>query len=173
MNATIGRPEADELASAFVKDVNLVPGDDILTQLDRQLETTLSFFKDITEERSLYRYAPEKWSIREVLGHVIDAERIMAYRALRFSRGDRTPVPGFEQDDYVKLASSNDRSLQDLTAEFELVRKANLCMFRSLSAEAWQRRGVANENEVSVRALAYIIAGHELHHLEVLRSRYA
>lgn len=172
MNATIGRPEADEHAPDFAKDVILVSGDDILTQLDRQLETTLSFFKNITEERSLYRYAPEKWSIREVLGHVIDAERIMAYRALRFSRGDRTPVPGFEQDDYVKLASANDRSLQDLAAEFELVRKANARMFRGLSAEAWHRKGVASENEVSVRALAYIIAGHELHHLAVLRTRY-
>jgi len=173
MNEIIGRPEADELAPDFVKSVNLVSGNDILTQLDRQLETTLSFLKGITEEHSLYRYAPEKWSIREVLGHLIDAERIMAYRALRFSRGDRTPVPGFEQDDYVKLASSDDRSLQDLTAEFEFVRKANACMFRSLSAEAWQRKGVASGNEVSVRALAYIIAGHELHHLGVLRSCYA
>jgi hypothetical protein len=97
----------------------------------------------------------------------------MAYRALRFSRGDRTPVPGFEQDDYVKLASSNDRSLQDLTAEFALVRKANARMFRGLSAEAWHRKGVASEDEVSVSGLAYIIAGHELHHLGVLRTQYA
>ncbi len=173
MTAAIGRPDAGEYAPDFAEYITLVPGDDILTQLDRQLETTLSFFKNITEERSVYRYAPEKWSIREVLGHLIDAERIMACRALRFARGDRTPVPGFEPDDYVKLASSNDRFLQDLTAEFELVRKANARMFRSLSAAAWHRKGVANENEVSVRALAYIIAAHELHHLDVLGTRYA
>lgn len=172
MTSPIGRPDPGEYAPEFAEYLLLVPGDDILAQLDRQLETTLLFFKNITEERSLYRYAPEKWSIRDVLGHLIDAERIMACRALRFARGDRTPVPGFEQDDYVKLASSDDRSLQDLIAEFELVRKSNGHMFRGLNATAWHRRGVANKHEVSVRALAYIIAAHELHHLGVLKTRY-
>ena len=172
MTAIIGRPDAGEYAPDFAEYIILVPGDDILTQLDRQLETTLSFFKNITEERSLYRYAPEKWSIRDVLGHLIDAERIMACRALRFARGDRTPVPGFEQDDYVRYGPFGHCRLVDLVGEFRSVRQVTWSLFRALDEAAWERRGVANKSEISVRALAYIIAGHELHHRRVLQERY-
>lgn len=172
MDITIGRPEPTEHVPYFGKYISLVSGEDILAQLERQLETTRAFLGTISESASLFRYAPDKWSIREVMGHVIDSERIFAYRALRFSRADLTPVEGFEQDDYVKNASFDDCPLADLARELESVRKANLYFFRGLNKAAWMRKGLANKNEVSVRALAYIIAGHELHHLEVLRTLY-
>lgn len=173
MNTAIGRPEPAEYVSYFDRYIRLVSSGDILTQLERQMETTRVFLGTISEEASRFRYAPDKWSIREVVGHVIDTERIMAYRALRFSRADQTPVEGFEQDDYIKNASFDDCPLADLARELESVRKSNLYFFRGLSDAAWMRKGTANKNEVSVRALAYIIAGHELHHLEVLRTRYS
>jgi len=110
--------------------------------------------------------------MKELVGHVLDSERIFAYRALRFARNDRTPVPGYEQDDYIREASFDDCALGDLAAEFASVRQSSLFLFKHLSEEAWTRRGTANEDEVSVRALAYIIAGHELHHREILRSKY-
>ena len=110
--------------------------------------------------------------MREVVGHLIDAERIFAYRALRFARDDRTELPGFEQEDYAPAAQSDKRSWEDLLAELELVRRGNILMFRGLPHEAWLRRGVASSNEMSVRALAYCIAGHELHHMKVIREKY-
>jgi hypothetical protein len=173
MNIAVGRPEPTEYVPYFDRYISLVSSGDILVQLERQMETTLPFLGTISEAASRFRYAPDKWSIREVVGHVIDTERIMAYRALRFARADQTPVEGFEQDDYVKHASFDDCPLLDLARELQSVRKANLHFFRSLNDAAWLRRGLASKNEVSVRALAYIIAGHELHHLEVLRTLYA
>ena len=118
------------------------------------------------------RYAPGKWSLREVLGHIIDAERIFAYRALRFARNDPTELPGFEQDDLIPAAHFDQRPWADLLAEFELVRRSNLLLFAGFDREAWLRQGVASRNRISVRALAYVIAGHELHHLRVIRTKY-
>ena len=131
-----------------------------------------AFFAGIAPPLATYRYAPGKWSINEVLGHVIDSERIFAVRALRFARADAAPLPGFEQDDYVRSASFDSCSLADLAAELEAVRRSTVFLVRHLSEEAWMRSGIADNAEVSVRALAYIIAGHELHHREILRSRY-
>jgi hypothetical protein len=121
---------------------------------------------------STYRYAPEKWSVNELIGHVIDSERIFAARALRFARNDPTPVPGFEQDDYVRNSNFDAFPLAELASEWNDVRRTTVALFKHLDEAAWMRRGVANNAEVSVRALAYIIAGHELHHREILHARY-
>lgn len=166
------RPAIGEFAPYYGKYIALVAGNDILAALGQQLDATLVVLRGVTEERGNRRYEPGKWSIKEVLGHLIDAERIFAYRALRIARNDKTPLPGFEQDDYVASANFDASALADLTAEFKLVRRSNLAMFGQFSDEAWLRHGTASENPVSVRALAYIIAGHELHHLNLLQSRY-
>ena len=118
------------------------------------------------------RYLPEKWSVKEVLGHIIDTERIMAYRALRIARGDKTPIEGFEQDDYVRNGPFGHCRLSDLVEEFMHVRRATVAMFRNLDEPAITRKGVANKHEVTARALAYIIAGHELHHRRIVEEKY-
>jgi hypothetical protein len=169
---TIGKPDETEYLPYYGKYVALVEGGDILAALSHQLDETLALLRGIPEAQAGFRYAPGKWSIKELVGHVIDGERIFAYRALRFARNDRTPVPGYEQDDYIREAVFDDCALSALAAEFESVRHASLFLFKHLHEEAWTRRGTANESEVSVRALAYIIAGHELHHREILRSKY-
>jgi len=172
MTTLTNRPEATEYAPYYGKYVSLVAGDDILAALSDQLSVTLALLGSVPESQAGFRYAAGKWSMKELLGHVIDGERIFAYRALRFARNDRTPLPGFEQDDYIRNASFDACSLAALAAEFESVRRATLFLFRHLDGEAWMRRGVASESEVSVRALAYMIAGHELHHVGILRDRY-
>ncbi len=173
MSATASNyPDATEYASYYGRYVSLVPAVDILETLTQQLDSTLALLRGIDEAKAGHRYAPDKWSIKELVGHVIDAERIFAYRALRFARNDKTEVPGFEQDDYIRYASFDECQLDELAREFEFVRKANLLMFKHLDDAAWLRRGVASDNEVSVRALAFIIAGHERHHMEILKTRY-
>jgi hypothetical protein len=168
----IGRPDATEYNPYYGKYISLVANSDILALLSQQLDETLALLGSIPESQANFRYAPDKWSIKELVGHVIDAERIFSYRALRFARNDQTPIEGFEQDDYIRNASFDDYTLNDLASEFAHVRRASLSLFKHLDEEAWQRRGTASDNEISVRALAYIIAGHELHHMEILRSRY-
>jgi hypothetical protein len=168
----VGRPEPSEHAAYYARYVGLVEGDDVVRALEDQLPGSLATLRAVSPEQSLARYAPGKWSLREVVGHLIDAERIFAYRALRFARDDRTELPGFEQDDYVAAARSDDRPWPDLLAELELVRRADVLMFRGFDREAWLRRGVASGDEISVRALAYNIAGHELHHMAIVRTRY-
>jgi hypothetical protein len=172
VNSPTDKPEPSEYAPYYARYVALVEGNDVLGALGRQIEDTLATLRGIPPDVSLARYAPGKWSLREVVGHVIDAERIFAYRALRFARDDRTELPGFEQDDYAPAAQSDKRSWEDLLAELELVRRGNILMFRGLPHEAWLRKGVASGNEMSVRALAYNIAGHELHHMKVIREKY-
>lgn len=169
---TSKRPATTEYATYYERYVSLVPEGDILDTLRRQLESTLELLRGIDEEKSDSRYAEGKWSIKELVGHVTDGERIFGYRALRFARGDETPLPGFEQDDYVSNGNFADYSLSELAAEFELVRLANLSLFRHLDEAAWERSGEASENLVSVRALAYLLAGHEAHHMRILRERY-
>ena len=168
----IGKPDETEYLPYYGKYISLVPEGDILALLAQQLGETLATLRSIPEAKALFRYAPDKWSIKELVGHVIDTERIFSYRALRFARNDATPLPGYEQDDYVLNASFNDVPLAELADEFESVRHASLFLFKHMGREAWMRKGLANESAVSVRALAYIIAGHERHHLEILRSRY-
>ncbi len=169
---TISKPDETEYSPYYGEYVLLVPDGDILDEMSKQLEDALILLRSIPESQAGFRYAPDKWSIKEVVGHMIDTERIFSYRALRFSRHDKTPLPGYEQDDYIRNASFDDCALNDLAAEFESVRRSTLFLFKHLTREAWMRRGAANGNEVTVRALAYIIAGHELHHRENLLHKY-
>jgi uncharacterized damage-inducible protein DinB len=154
------------------KYVRLVSGDDILGSLEAQRMQTTTLFSGRSERDGNFRYAPGKWTVKEVVGHVADAERIFAYRALRIARGDQTPLSGFEQDDYVRAGRFNERKLQDLVDEYADVRQATLALFHSLNPEEWLRRGTASNNVVTVLALAYIIAGHELHHRKALDELY-
>jgi hypothetical protein len=166
------RPAPGDYAPYSEQYVLLVTGDDILDTLKSQLKQTATLFSGRSERDGNFRYAPDKWTVKEALGHVADAERIFAYRAMRFARGDQTPLSGFEQDDYVRGARFGARKLSDVVEEYADVRQASLALFRSLDEEAWQRRGVANNNPVTVLALAYLIAGHELHHRKILEERY-
>lgn len=166
------KPEPSEYLPYYGAYIALVPEGDVLSTLASQMNETQALIRGLPSGVATYRYAPGKWSVNEVLGHVLDSERIFAERALRFARNDSTPLPGFEQDDYVRNASFEAYALADLATEFESVRRSTVSLFQHLDEAAWMRRGIANGAEVSVRALAYIIAGHELHHREILRSRY-
>ena len=168
----IPRPDASEHLPYYAKYVDLVPDGDLVQTLRAQLDETLALVRGLPEEQGGHRYAPGKWSIREVLGHVIDAERIFAYRALRIARGDQTPMEGFDENAYAAASGADARTLADLADELEHVRLGNIVFFRSLSDDVLARRGTANGAEVSVRALAWILAGHELHHRALLRERY-
>ncbi|HVG32423.1 MAG TPA: DinB family protein [Pyrinomonadaceae bacterium] len=171
-SVTATQPEANEYAPYYGKYIVLVPEGDVVSTLGRQLEDTLALLNGLSEDQGDSRYEPGKWSIKELVGHVIDGERIFGHRAFRFARGEEQPLPGFEQDDYVRAAEFGNRQLKDLIEEFELVRRENLCLFRSLDESAWLRRGTASDALVSVRALAYIMAGHVTHHMNILRTRY-
>ena len=169
------RPQPGEYAPYYDRYISLIPGNDILaalTALEDQRRQMLLLLSGRTEADGDLRYAPEKWSLKEVLGHINDTERIMSYRALRIARGDATPIEGFEQDDYVRNGPFRRRPLSDLIEDYIAVRRATLSLFRNLDEAAWTRRGVANKNEVTVRALAYIIAGHELHHRRIIEEKY-
>jgi hypothetical protein len=173
---TVARPEAGEYAPYYDRYISLImpraQGDDILNTLDQQRREMMLLLSCRDDEEGGFRYAPDKWSAKEVLGHVCDTERVFAYRALRIARADATPLAGFEQDDYVRNGPFAQRPLADLVEDFIAVRRATLSLLRNLDEAAWSRRGVANKNEVSVRALAYIIAGHELHHRRILEEKY-
>jgi hypothetical protein len=172
--ATAGaiRPAKSEFLPYYERYISLVPEGDVLATLATQMNETQNLLRGLPASVATYRYAPEKWSVNQLVGHVIDSERQFANRALRFARNDATPVPGFEQDDYVRNSTFDAYPLVELADEMEAVRQSTTFFFRHLDEEAWTRRGVANNAEVSVRALAYIIAGHELHHREILLSRY-
>jgi hypothetical protein len=172
MAASAVRPPKTEYDPYYDRYISLVPDEDVLVTLDHQLSETLILLRSLSEQHGTFRYEAGKWSVKEVLGHLIDTERIMAYRALRVARNDRTPLAGFEQDDYVKYGGFDQRSVSNLSREFEQVRRASISLFRNLEPEAWERRGIANNVEISVRALAYIIAGHEIHHKAILKDRY-
>lgn len=167
-----GRPQTGEYNSYYGRYIDLVTEDDIVAALDAQSNETAKILGGLSEAQASHRYEPGKWSVKQLVGHVIDAERVFSYRALAIARGDTTPLPGFEQDPYVANAGSDERSIAELAEEFATVRKANVMMFRALSEEAWQRSGIASDNPINVRSLAYILLGHERHHLRVLRERY-
>ena len=166
------RPEPNEYASYYEKYVSLVPDAGLVETLERQGAETLALLRGVTEERAGHRYGEGKWSVKQVVGHIVDVERIFAYRALAIARGERQPLPGMDQDEYMAGADFDSRTLADILDEFEAVRRANVLMLRGLKPEAWSRRGTASDNEVTVRALAYILAGHEAHHVRILRERY-
>jgi uncharacterized damage-inducible protein DinB len=166
-------PGPDEYGAYYAGYVAHVPaGADILDLLGRQRDSTLARFAAVPEARGAHRYAPGKWSVREILVHLSDVERIMAYRALRVARGDATPLPGFDENAYALLSNAEAHPLAALAEEWSDVRRATLSLFRHLPDEAWTRRGTASGAPVTVRALAWIIAGHERHHLAVLAERY-
>lgn len=168
----LARPETGEYAPYYEKYISLVSGKDIVSVLESQRLQTLQLLGGRSEREGNFRYAQDKWTAKEVVGHVCDTERIFSYRALRIARGDQTPIEGFEQDDYVRGGGFGERTLANLAGEFGQVRQASVALFRSLGEEAWRRSGTANKNEVSVRALAFIIAGHELHHRAILEEKY-
>ena len=166
------RPEPTEYADFYGTYVSKVPGADVLSVLESQRVQMLQLFAGRSERDGSFRYAPGKWTVKEVLGHVTDAERIFTYRALRIARGDQTPLASFEQDDFVRTGAFSERTLASLAEEFAAVRGASLALFRSFNEEAWPRRGVASQKEVTVRALAFITAGHQIHHRLILEERY-
>lgn len=168
----VGRPEEGEYATYYGRYISLVTGSDIIGTLESQRRQMMLLLSGRDEAEGSFRYAPEKWSTKEVLGHVCDCERIFAYRALRIARGDRTSIEGFEQDDYINNGPFGGRPLADIIDDYLAVRRATLTLFRNLQEEAWKRRGIANKNEVSVRAIAYTLAGHELHHRRILEEKY-
>ena len=168
----VERPTPDEVPPHFVGYIERVPETDPLAALAAQIDVTGALLRGISDADALKRYAPGKWSVKEVVGHLADTERIMSYRALRIARADATPLPGFDEKTYVPPAKFDARPLADIVAELRGVRAATLTLFRSFDADAWTRRGTASGKPVSVRALGYMIPGHERHHVEVLKTRY-
>jgi len=166
------QPQANEAASYYFRYIDLAPTDDIVSFLDQQFKETMPFLEGISEEQSTHRYAPDKWSIREMLNHISDGERIFLGRALWFARGFTDPLPSFDQEIAVAGAKANETSWADLVDEFRTVRLATLSFLRSLPSEAWSRTGIASDSPVSVNALVYIIGGHLAHHVNVLKERY-
>jgi len=169
---SVARPEPGEYAPYYDRYISLIPGTEILATLESQRRQMMLLLSGRDEADGDFRYAPDKWSAKQVLGHVCDTERIFAYRALRIARGDRTPIEGFEQDDYVRNGPFHELPISEIIEDYIGVRRATLTLLRNLDEPAWTRRGIANKNEVSVRALAYIIAGHELHHRRILEEKY-
>jgi hypothetical protein len=167
------RPGTGEYPISFAGYVARVGQDeDILARLASQLDHVITRLSPVSETRGNYRYAPEKWSIKEMVGHLSDTERVFSYRALRIARGDSTPLPSFDDQAYVPEQRAGDRTLTDVVGEWSDVRRATIALFRNLPPHAWGRRGVASDQPVSVVALAYIIVGHLQHHLAVLEERY-
>jgi len=166
------RPLESEYAPSYQGYVGHVTEEEILPVLRAQPDDLDVLLDRVTPDRETYRYAEGKWSIREIVGHLIDGERVFGYRLLCIARGESQNLPGFDQNDYMLTAPYDRIDLEDLLAEFRLVRLANLAMLRNLDEEAWARLGTANDNQVSVRALAFIMAGHVRHHMGVLKERY-
>ena len=166
------QPQANEAASYYFRYIDLANSDDIVSYLDDQFKQTMPFLEGISEEKSKHRYAPDKWSIRELLNHVNDGERIFLGRALWFARGFTDPLPSFDQEIAVAGAKADETAWADLVEEFRTVRLGTLSFFRNVPAEAWSKTGVASDNPVSVNAIAYIIGGHVAHHVNVLKERY-
>ena len=172
MSANLDRPAADEFAPYYAGYISRVPDGDIVATIEGQIGDTLALLRAIPEPRGDHRYAPDKWSIKDIIGHVSDTERVMAYRALRFARADQTPLSGFDQDPWVQAARFGTRSVASLATELEHVRASTVDLLRSFDDADFLRRGTANGVSLTPRALAWIIAGHERHHVALLRERY-
>ena len=168
----ISPPDPSEYMPYQVDYIRRVASDDVLTMLAQQIQESLALLRTVDETQATQRPAPGEWNIKEIIGHMADTERIFAYRALRYARADQTPLPGFEQDDYVAAADFSARTVADLCAEFAAVRQASLTLFRSFTPEIVLRKGTANSNPSSVRAWIYCCAGHEHHHMESIRKVY-
>jgi len=169
----IEKPKEGEYPAYAIMYMKMVPDDGLLLKhLSDNFEKVKNFILSLPEEKLFYRYADNKWTIKEILVHIIDDERIYAYRALCFARNEKTKLPGFEQDDYVAFSNANERSLENILREYEAVRQATITLFESFNDEALLREGIANNNKATVRALGYHIAGHELHHIKIIKERY-
>ena len=166
------RPQPTEAAEYYSRYIDLIPSDEIVPTLQTQMGEFLEFLRTISEEQSLYSYAPGKWTIRDVLNHISDCERLFLYRGFWFARGFEDHLPSFEQDRAAQLAHANDVTWAELVEEFKNVRLSTISFFKNLPNEAWSRSGVASDNPVTVRATAYIIAGHVAHHTNVLKEKY-
>lgn len=166
------RPQPSDAAPYFQRYIDLVPDGDIVQLLTQAKAVMTALLQSLPPDKWDFRYAAGKWSIREMLLHIIDTERIFTYRALRIARNDQTPLPGFEQDDYVTFSNASNRSWSSLISEYLAVREASIQLFKNFTPEMWQHTGTASNNNVSVLALAYMTAGHELHHLNVLKDKY-
>ena len=168
----MNRPETSEFAPYYNTYVSLIEGDNVLSVLDAQSAELRAIFLDMPEEKGTFAYESGKWTIKELLSHIIDGERIFAYRILRVSRGDTTPIEGFEQDDYIATSNANNRTFADMLDEFELNRRGNILMVKNIDDEASKLMGTASSVPVSARALTYIMAGHVTHHLTIFKNRY-
>ncbi len=166
------RPEQTEYAAFYETYVSLVNETDIVSALQNQPDELQNLLADVSAEKENFRYAEGKWSVKELLGHIVDGERVFSYRALRISRGDQTPLAAFEENSYVANSNFGNYNLADLIKEFSLLRRSNVLLFKNLTDEAWLRRGTASDATISVRALAFIMVGHVRHHTNILRERY-
>ena len=166
------RPASDEHIEYYSRYIDRVSDGDIVAKLEQQLPQTLAFLRSIPESKHDHAYAPDKWTIRQIVGHLSDGERVFQYRAFRFSRADTTPVPGFEENDYVANARFSSISMSDLISEFESLRDATVKMFSGMDADMMGRSGTANNAAITVRSIAWIMAGHVDHHEQVIRERY-
>jgi uncharacterized damage-inducible protein DinB len=167
----IAKPQPGEYAPYTIAYISLVTTTDVIGLLEQLKESTYELFSDMSEEKAMYAYAEGKWTLKQVLGHMVDTERTFAYRAFAFSR-DNVELPGFDQDVYIANTDFNSRSIKDLANEFRATRESNIYMFKALTEEQLMRKGVASNNPVSVRALVYMVAGHELHHLNIIKEKY-
>jgi hypothetical protein len=167
-----GRPDPNEAASYYYGYIDRVPGDDVVSVLETQLEDTLAFLSGVSEDKSLTRYAPDKWSMRQLVSHVNDTERVFLYRALWFARGFPDPLPSYDQNVAVEAADADNVSWANHMDEFRSIRLSTLSFFQNLPEAAWLRSGIASDNRFTVRALAYITAGHVAHHMAILKERY-
>ncbi len=168
----ISRPTQNEYAEYYNYYIGLVPEGDILDMLEDQLDVLKLLFQDIDDEKAIFRYAEGKWSIKEVLGHLIDSERIFGYRALTFSRKDKNELPGYDHDSYIQNSVYNEIPLDSLLQELTALRIANLILFEGFTEEMLNMKGIANKNEVSVKAIVYIVAGHFIHHVKTIKEKY-
>jgi len=168
----MSRPATSEYDPYYEGYVSLVPEDEIIPALENQMDELSKLFGNVPEERGTYAYEDGKWTVKELVSHIIDGERMFGYRAFRIARGDKTPIEGFEQDGYIENSHANGRPIAKMVEEFALLREANLMFFENLKDEDWVRIGTANSVEISVRSLAWIMVGHVRHHLAILRSRY-
>jgi uncharacterized damage-inducible protein DinB len=166
------RPAANEYAQSYQGYISKVAGTDVLGALVNQHKLVLEILASLDDEKAKYAYDTGKWSIKELIGHIIDCERVFSYRAVSIARGEQQPLPGFEQDGFVLHAKFNNRSLESLKDEYNHLRLANIALIKSLTEEDISRKGTASNNPVTVRALLFIIAGHEKHHLDILKERY-
>jgi len=168
----IARPGQDEYAPHYATYISKVKSDDLIAELDSSMKDFISFIRTVPEAKLDYRYQDGKWTIREIIIHLMDAERIFTYRALRFSRNDQTPLSGFDENEYVPESNAATRSLDSLIEEYSALRNSTIALYKNFTPQMTMRTGIANGKEISVRALGYVIPGHEIHHMGVIKDRY-